>query len=138
MNSKVKFIYQLFIIILVVLLILVFAYFLLYRTNNTSTYKVPIGASPYQAVFLNDGQVYFGNIQTWSPHKLVIKNVYYLSNAKKTSNGSIPNVSLVKLGGQLQGPTDMMIINSGSVLFVENLKVQSKVVKAIYTYQHKQ
>jgi hypothetical protein len=41
------------------------------------------------------------------------------------------NINIVKLGGELHGPTDEMRINRDTVLFIEDLKSDSKVVSAI-------
>ncbi|MBU2575853.1 hypothetical protein KKF64_02080, partial [Patescibacteria group bacterium] len=44
-------------------------------------------------------------------------------------------LSLVKLGNELHGPTDSMFINRDHVLFVEDLKDDSNVVQAIDNYK---
>ena len=38
---------------------------------------------------------------------------------------------LTKLGGEIHGPEDKMIVNRQQVLFIENLKPDSKVVQLI-------
>jgi hypothetical protein len=92
----------------------------------------------YQAVFLNNGQVYFGNIHSLSNKYIDLQNIYYL----QTNNGatdqqasSNTNVSLVKLGCELHAPYDQMVINRDQVIFWENLKDSSQVVKAIADYK---
>jgi hypothetical protein len=94
----------------------------------------------FQAVFLNNGQVYFGNIRGVNDKSLSLKNIYYLQTnnqggqeaAAATANN---NVSLVKLGCELHGPYDQMVINNQQILFWENLQDSSQVVKAIAQYQ---
>ena len=49
-----------------------------------------------------------------------------------------PQVSLTKLGNELHGPTDKMHISKDQILFWENLKDESTVVKAIKEYKAKQ
>ncbi len=44
-------------------------------------------------------------------------------------------LSLVKLGNELHGPTDAMVVNRSHVLFVEDLKEESNVVQAIANYK---
>lgn len=91
----------------------------------------------YQAVFLNNGQVYFGNIRGVSDKTLSLQNIYYLQTNNATGAAAAPsntNVSLVKLGCELHGPYDQMIINNQQVLFWENLQDSSQVVKAIGQY----
>ena len=100
-----------------------------------------VDTSKYQAVFLNGGQVYFGRITSLNNQFTRIADIYYLqvnqqvqpdqSNPSAASN----NVSLVKLGCELHGPRDSMVINKDQVIFWENLKSDGKVAKAIATYQ---
>lgn len=95
----------------------------------------------YQAVFLNNGQVYFGKIADISGKTVDLRGIYYLqtSNASgsTTDTNSAPNVSLVKLGCELHAPTDRMIINTSQVLFWENITDNGKVAAAIKEYQTK-
>lgn len=98
------------------------------------------GISDYSAVFLTNGQVYFGKVYGRTDTTLDLRNIYYLqvnqniqqSGSSSTSaNNQQSNVSLVKLGQELHGPNDRMQINMSQVLFTESLKDDSKVVKAI-------
>lgn len=94
----------------------------------------------YQAVFLNNGQVYFGNIQDFNDKYVNLTNIYYLQTnnsdgQQQQQASSNTNVSLVKLGCELHAPFDRMVINSEQVLFWENLKDDSQVVKAIAQYK---
>jgi hypothetical protein len=103
--------------------------------------------SKYQAVFLTNGQVYFGKITDANVQTLVLENIYYLRSAgslqtsdakNSTTAPETDNFSLVKLGNELHGPEDKMYINLSQVLFVEDLKYDSKVVEAIKAYELKQ
>ncbi len=91
-----------------------------------------------QAVFLNTGQVYFGNIQSINPQYLVLTNIFYLqtnnSNSSSSSSSSNNNVSLVKLGCELHAPYDQMVINMQQVTFWENLRSSGQVAKAVAQY----
>ena len=85
-----------------------------------------IDATTYQAVFLTNDQIYFGRLKNVSSDYLVLYDVYY---AKVNKDGA---GQLVKLGeGEPHGPRGEMIINQDRVLFWENLKSDSPVVKAI-------
>lgn len=93
-----------------------------------------------QAVFLNGGQVYFGHIASLNDRFVRMTNIYYLrvnqtvqpdQKANQTANN---DVSLVKLGCELHGPEDEMVINSEQVVFWENLKTDGQVAKAVETY----
>lgn len=95
----------------------------------------------YQAVFLNNGQVYFGNIKDLNSKYINLNNIYYLQTSGDSSSqaaaqtSSNNNVSLVKLGCELHAPYDQMIINRDQVIFWENLKDDSQVVKAVAQYK---
>jgi hypothetical protein len=97
----------------------------------------------YQAVFLSNGQVYFGKIQNENRRYLELTDIYYLQLKDSLQGQDInknddekSDMSLVKLGNELHGPADRMLINRDQVLFIENLKNDSKVIKAIGEYKH--
>jgi hypothetical protein len=88
-----------------------------------------------QAVFLTNGQVYFGKIKEINSQYVNLQEIYYL-NSQSNGNSDDENTqatsfSLVKLGCELHGPTDQMVINREQVSFWENLKTDGKVAKAI-------
>jgi hypothetical protein len=97
----------------------------------------------WQAVFLTNGQVYFGQVQKQNNAELVLKEIYYLQVTRplqQTAEGEQQanpqgELSLVKLGNELHGPTDSMVVNRDHVLFVEDLKDDSNVVQAIDNYK---
>lgn len=96
-----------------------------------------IAEDKYQAVFLQNGQVYFGKIGSLTSKYVDLQNVFYLnsntsSSDKKTTDDSSANqFTLVKLGCELHGPYDQMVINRDQVTFWENLKDDGQVVKTI-------
>lgn len=90
----------------------------------------------YQAVFLDNNQVYFGKLKGTSGQWLKLSDVYYLQEnqpvAPAKKGEPQPRFTLLKLGRQeLHGPTDMMVFNREHVLFWENIKNDSEVVKKI-------
>lgn len=93
------------------------------------------GTQRYSAVFLTNGQVYFGKMRSESKSEIVLENVYYL---QANANGTTPSnqtlgssFQLVKLGNELHGPTDELFINRNQVVFYEYLRDDSKVVESI-------
>lgn len=104
-----------------------------------------VKAKQFQAVFLTNGQVYFGRVSKVDDSYVKLTNIYYLqvtsgASASQTvqpkgSDTSNQQVSLAKLGGELHGPEDTMFISRSQVLFWENLKTDGKVAKAIADYQ---
>ena len=106
------------------------------------------GISDYSAVFLTNGQVYFGKINADTNEEINLSDIYYLqvnqpiqnsgtSTTTNTNSNDNTNVVLVKLGNELHGPNDRMHINKEQVLFTESLKDDSKVITAINNYQNK-
>lgn len=95
-----------------------------------------------QAVFLNGGQVYFGNITNLNEQYLRMTDIYYLrvnqavqpDQDSDKQQASQNDISLVKLGCELHGPTDEMLINREQIIFWENLKADGQVTKAVAEY----
>ncbi len=109
------------------------------RTDGVSESKL-VDHSQYQAVFLNNGQVYFGNVTSINSSYLRLVNIFYLTqnSTATTSSTTAANgdYSLVKLGcQQIHYPYDQMIINRSQVTFWENLNKDGKVVQSIKSFQ---
>lgn len=101
-----------------------------------------IDSSKYQAVFFTNGQVYFGKLQSLNAHYMKMTDIYYLQtqeaqaeadekNPQETTSEQNSNVQLIKLGNEVHGPEDEMIISREQVLFYENLKADGKVAQTI-------
>lgn len=95
----------------------------------------------YQAVFLDNGQVYFGKINSLNGSSLDLVSVYYLNvdNSTQSTEGTETQqkVTLKKLGCELHGPADRMVINREHVVFWENLRSDGKVTEAIKEWVEK-
>ena len=91
------------------------------------------------AVFLSNGQVYFGSIAQEDDARLLLKGIYYIrfEGNQTTALENDSDVSLLKLGNELHGPEDWMEINRNAILFIERLKPDGKVAKAIEAYAQK-
>ena len=92
----------------------------------------------YQAVFLTNGQVYFGKLADPSTAFVSLTDIFYLRthDALQQDGAKDPaSVSLVKLGSELHAPLDEMMINRDHILYWENLKENGSVVRAIRQYQ---
>lgn len=104
-----------------------------------------IDNSKYQAVFFTNGQVYFGKLKPFNDKYLKLTNVYYLQNKTEEADSKNPqataedgsDVQLIKLGNEVHGPADEMIISRDQVLFFENLKSDGKVSESIGQFQDK-
>lgn len=100
-----------------------------------------VDGGKYQAVFLSNGQVYFGKLDLTGDY-YVLTDIYYLQAADTPSTASSKDpdttandIQLIKLGTEIHGPDDQMVIAKDQVLFFENLKDDSTVVKSIKSYQ---
>jgi hypothetical protein len=99
--------------------------------------------SEYQAVFLTNGQVYFGKLADKSSRYVTLKDIYYLqvnqplqqTSGQQTDPQQQPQLSLVKLGNELHGPVDEMAINRDHILFLEDIKKDGRVAQAIAEYK---
>ena len=91
-----------------------------------------VGTERIYAVFLLDGQAYFGHLDD-SPFSgtIVLRDIYYLNDATKITT-DLP-VGLVKRGGELHQPTDVMYIRRDKVLAIERITLTSPVGQAIAT-----
>lgn len=95
-----------------------------------------IGSGEYQAVFLDNGQVYFGKLERSRGDFYRLTDVFYLQSGAAGVD-QMSNLSLTKLGNEAHGPEDNMEINAAHVLFIEDMKPDSKVVNAIRDYKSK-
>ncbi len=133
--SKRKFLFIAFIFFFVMLVSAAGVY-LLHQTDTSAG----INKSEYQAVFFTNGQVYFGKLQNFDNDTMTLTDIFYLqaqpvtksSNPQPTSSAS--DVQLVKLGNEVHGPEDQMVINKSQVLFFENLSKTGKVSDSIAKY----
>lgn len=96
-----------------------------------------VKSDKYQAVFLTNDQVYFGKISSMTGDTITIGDVYYLKQKGSTDTtkdqGQSQEVQLAKLGAgnEVHNPDNEMRINRTQVLFWENIKDDSQVVKTI-------
>ncbi|MBI4120173.1 MAG: hypothetical protein HY454_01775 [Parcubacteria group bacterium] len=89
-----------------------------------------IDSTTYQAVYLTNDQIYFGHLKNTGPNYLILADVYYV---KVNEDGA---GQLVKLGQiEPHGPKDEMVISREHILFWENMKPDSPVVKTIQSIQ---
>lgn len=115
-----------------------------WSATHTQSGDTGIDSSKYQAVFFTNGQVYFGKLHAFNSDSLKLTDIFYLqtqssdtsgsNNPQKTSNDS-SNVQLIKLGQEIHGPEDEMVLSKDQVLFYENLKSDGKVAQSIEKYK---
>lgn len=129
------------ILTILVLAVVVIGGLLWFGSRSTST---GIDTNKYQAVFFTNGQVYFGKLTALNDDYMKLTNIYYLQtqsteatdseNPQETSNDQ-SNVQLIKLGDEIHGPEDEMILSKDQILFYENLKADGKVAQSIEQFK---
>ena len=85
--------------------------------------------TPYQAVFLTNGQVYFGRLEKAGSPYPVLTEVYYVQSQVKADTKEPRNI-LVRRGKEWHGP-DRMVLNAQQILFIEPVGPESTVAKLI-------
>jgi hypothetical protein len=128
---------------LAVVLVASAVWFFFLRGVSTSA---AIDGSKYQAVFFTNGQVYFGKLSELNDDYMRLEGVYYLQNKEQASDETSPqsassqdasDVELIKLGNEIHGPEDEMLVAKDQILFFENLKPAGTVSKTITEFQKK-
>lgn len=106
--------------------------------------------SKWQAVFLNNGQVYFGHLIRNGLDSWKLSDAHYIQvtkvpaapqeqpekkNGEKTEVPQPPQeetrTTLMKMSDDLHGPEGVMFIPSSNMLFWQNLKNDSQIVRTI-------
>jgi len=86
-------------------------------------------STPYQAVLLSNGSVYYGKLAHYGTRHPVLTDVFYILSKTDPDTKQVTNV-LVKRGKELHGP-DRMYLNASQIVFVEPVGEQSKVAQLI-------
>ena len=93
-----------------------------------------VNNNKWQVVFLTGDRVYFGHLNELNMDYVKLSNVYYLRVSQQlqpsTANQQ-QQVNLVKLGDEIHGPENEMFIPKTQIIFWENMKEDSSVVRAI-------
>lgn len=139
----------------VITAIAVTALLLVILATGWMLYKSSMGAhidgNKYQAVFFTNGQVYFGKLERLNGGYFKLNDIYYLQaksadetedgeseNPQQAANKDASDVQLIKLGSEVHGPEDEMIISKEQILFFENLKKEGNVTESIDEYKSQQ
>ncbi len=114
--------------------------FIMSTFSRTSGVTDFVNSDQYQAVFLTNGQVYFGEITGTTNDTIILENIYYLQvdeqlQPEQEGATANPEVSLAKLGNELHGPEDQMFISAKEIIFWENLREDGEVSQAIEQFQ---
>lgn len=83
----------------------------------------------YHAVFLDNGQVFFGRLKAPDSEFIELTNVFYVRSETNKDTKEVRSV-LVKRGQEWHGP-DMMYVNSKHITIIEPVAPGSKVGELI-------
>ncbi len=88
-----------------------------------------LGRAHYQAVFLVNGQTYFGRYYDRLGAYAKIEDVYYLQQTAAADPNAAPDTKIVRRGRELHGPSSRMLIPKTAILFVEDLTDASPIAE---------
>jgi hypothetical protein len=101
--------------------------------GHVVTHKLERGSTafltPYQAVLLSNGSVYYGKLSGYGTRNPMLTDVFYILSKTNADTKQVTNV-LVKRGKELHAP-DRMYLNAYQIIFVEPVGNDSTVAKLI-------
>jgi hypothetical protein len=87
------------------------------------------GHAQYQAVFLANGQTYFGRYYDRIGAYAKIEDVYYLQQTAAADPNAAPDTKILRRGRELHEPGARMLIPKSAILFVEDLTDASPIAQ---------
>lgn len=139
-QANYAYLYKQIIIVLLLLIIGGGAYWIFFAgAQGKNTPQTNEKTALWYSVKLINGETYYGEIVDTAADPVVLKNVYYnydqLNSADEQKKESA-SLRLVKRGNETHGPAGSMEIVRTQVVFMEALKEDSKVLKAILDYEN--
>jgi hypothetical protein len=92
-------------------------------------HKAPELDTPYQAVALMNGQMFYGRMEGSGGDYVTLRDVFYIQGRQNPETKAVTSV-LIKRGGEPHNP-DRMQINRQQVLLIEPVKTDSQIAKLI-------
>lgn len=86
-------------------------------------------STEYQAVFLDNGQAFFGKLENADANYPVLRDVFYIQRLVNKDTNEAKN-TLIKRGSEWHGP-DQMYINSRHIVLIEPVNPDSRVAGLI-------
>ena len=90
-------------------------------------FTIPSLRGEYQAVFLTNGQTYFGRYYDRIGAYAKIEDVYYIQQAPSADATQTADARLVRRGTELHAPDPRMLVPKSAILFVEDLRPDSPI-----------
>lgn len=114
----------------IVLALLIFLGTAVVRSVSGSSLPSSVDGKAYQAVFLSNGQIFFGKLTAGNDAYYELRHVYLLQSSV-TSRGRPAAQQLIKLTKEIHGPQDLMIIDRSQILYIENLDPRGQAAKLL-------
>jgi hypothetical protein len=89
----------------------------------------PSFSTEYQAVFMDNGQVFFGKIENSGGDYPLLREVYYIGRQSSADGKEVKNI-LVKRGNEWHGP-EYMYINRQHIVVIEPVAANARVAQLI-------
>jgi hypothetical protein len=86
-----------------------------------------VGAHDYQAVFLANGQTWFGHYRDRVGPYAAMDSVYYVLTKAAQDTDAPPTSQLIKRGNELHAPESRVLIAKTAILFIEDLRDDSPI-----------
>jgi hypothetical protein len=97
--------------------------------DHSERKKGPEITTPYAAVLLDNGQLYYGKLVNSGANFPELTDVYYIQSQVNQETKAVTNI-LVRRGNEVHGP-DRMFLNERHVVLVEPVGTTSKVAQLI-------
>ena len=97
--------------------------------------KGPEVGTPYAAVLLDNGQVYYGKLTHAGSQFPELTDVYYIQTQVNQETKATTNI-LVRRGNEWHGP-DRMFLNERHIILIEPVGTNSKVAELIQADKNK-
>lgn len=112
---------------LMVMIVFLFAFMGCTRSDQ----KIKIDTE-FKAVFLDNGQVFFGKIEEVGPSYVILKDVFYVQSQVIQQDKDKKEVKsiLIKRGSEWHGP-DLMYITTRHIVVIEPVGPNSRVAQLI-------
>ena len=92
-------------------------------------------STPYSAVLLDNGQVYYGKLANAGSRFPELTDVYYIQSQVNQETKAVTNI-LVRRGSEFHGP-DRMFLNERHIIMIEPVGTSSKVAELIQADKNK-
>jgi len=92
-------------------------------------HRGPEITTPYAAVLLDNGQVYYGKLTNAGSNFPELTDIYYIQSQANQETKAVTSV-LVRRGNEWHGP-DRMFLNRNHIILIEPVGTNSKVAQLI-------